>query len=171
MHRKRQLRESLKKKIAGKQNYKCANSPNIKLEGIDDYDCLLWLNGDGSFDISGYEIDHIEEHCISANDNEDNLQALCSNCHKVKTKNFMMNYGNEKLIEDIEYFNFVKYMDVMNKSMMDLQKKLNDEREKNEHLIEIIENYEENEQYYANLIEDYKGLICTLKQYIIRHER
>jgi hypothetical protein len=82
-----------------------------------------------------------------------------------------MNYGNEKLIEDIEYFNFVKYMDVMNKSMMDLQKKLNDEREKNEHLIEIIENYEENEQYYANLIEDYKGLICTLKQYIIRHER
>ena len=40
----------------------------------------------GSFDESGYEIDHIIEYSLTGNDSIENLQALCSMCHKTKTK-------------------------------------------------------------------------------------
>lgn len=82
--------ESLKKKIAGKQFFKCANSP--KKSVISDYLCPLWrVNDDhrGCFDESGYEIDHINEHSIFEDDSEANLQALCKCCHIVKTKRFL----------------------------------------------------------------------------------
>jgi len=49
------------KRIAGKQFYKCANKPNINLRGLRDYKCKLWqltCDNKGSFDESGYEIDH-----------------------------------------------------------------------------------------------------------------
>lgn len=96
---KRKLKESVKKKIAGRQFYQCANRPNSNLRGLEGYNCPLWTkpgNEKGNFDEGGYEIDHIIEHSISQNDNEDNLQALCTTCHKVKTKRFLSNNNCNK---------------------------------------------------------------------------
>lgn len=71
----RKVSESIKKKIAGKQFFKCKNEPGSNL--IAGYDCPLWKSVDvktrGSFDESGYEIDHIQEHSISKNDKQSNL--------------------------------------------------------------------------------------------------
>jgi len=89
----RKLSQAHKKKIAANQFYKCNNKPNSKLKGLEGYKCPLWLKNDdnkGSFDFGGYEIDHIEEYSVTKDDSDDNLQALCKNCHSVKTKNFMM---------------------------------------------------------------------------------
>lgn len=86
----RYIKESTKKMIAGKQKYKCKNSPQSQV--IQEYDCPLWTCGDGNFDESGYEIDHIIEYSISKNHHIENLQALCKFCHSVKTKRFMMRF-------------------------------------------------------------------------------
>src|ERR1044071_3370307 len=89
---KRKVSESMKKSVAGRQFYKCANSPGSKVLGTSDYKCPLWEkegSNKGSFDESGYEIDHIVEHSISGNDNIENVQALCKMCHSVKTRIFM----------------------------------------------------------------------------------
>src|SRR5579872_3534362 len=87
----RKLTEAIKKKVAAKQHFRCANKPNSNLVGIEDYQCPLWKNnGDGVFDESGYNIDHINEHSLTQNDNIKNLQALCLMCHGLKTNNFVM---------------------------------------------------------------------------------
>jgi len=87
----RNVSESVKKSVAGRQYYKCANKPGSNLRGLTNYKCPLWKSIDqqGSFDESGYEIDHIIEHVTSKNDDKSNLQALCIMCHMVKTKRFM----------------------------------------------------------------------------------
>ena len=59
---------------------------NINLH---DYKCLVWFCYDGTFDESGYDFDHIDEHCINGDNTISNIQALCPNCHRVKTKRFM----------------------------------------------------------------------------------
>lgn len=86
--KERKLTPKQKIKIASRQYYKCANSPNSQV--ISNYVCPLWKRKihQGSFDESGYDVDHIEEFCISGNDKEYNLQALCLSCHRVKTKRF-----------------------------------------------------------------------------------
>jgi len=89
----RHVSEAKKKNVAGKQFFKCANQPGSKIKGLTRYNCPLWeKNGDnkGCFDESGYDIDHIVEHSITADDSIDNLQALCKSCHSVKTKRFMI---------------------------------------------------------------------------------
>lgn len=85
----RSIPESVKKLVAGRQNYKCANSTSSHLPGLNGYRCPLWENGDGSFDESGYQIDHIIEFCKTFNNKPANLQALCTSCHSVKTRVFM----------------------------------------------------------------------------------
>ena len=87
---KRKVTESQKKNIAGKQFGKCANNNSSTLKGLETYDCPLWEkeNNKGSFDASGYDIDHINEHCLTGDDSDENLQALCLSCHRVKTKKF-----------------------------------------------------------------------------------
>ena len=90
------LTESIKKQVAGRQSFKCANHPDSKLIN---YKCPLWARGgdnSGCFDESGYEIDHIKEHAISADNSLENLQALCSLCHKVKTKKFNQTFHTNK---------------------------------------------------------------------------
>lgn len=80
--------------------------PGSLLRGLEGYLCPFWLieKDKGSFDISGYEIDHVIEYAISENDNLDNLQALCINCHRVKTirfnrdKNSILREGKLKLV-------------------------------------------------------------------------
>lgn len=87
----RNVSESVKKRIAGKQYHKCANNPDCDIRFLDNFECPLWkINGSnrGAFDESGYEIDHVIEHSISKDDSEKNLQALCLNCHRVKTKRY-----------------------------------------------------------------------------------
>lgn len=88
---RRKLSEAAKKRIASFQNYRCANNPNSNLDGFEFFICPLWKNnGDGVFDHSGYVIDHITEHCLTQDDDDDNLQALCASCHLLKTRNFMI---------------------------------------------------------------------------------
>ncbi len=93
---KRNVTQSQKKMVAGKQYHKCKNEPGSNLEGLNNYKCPLWTNPDlatkGCFDESGYEVDHIVEHTVSHDDSDDNLQALCKSCHVVKTKYFARKY-------------------------------------------------------------------------------
>ena len=98
----RKLSEARKKLIAGTQYYLCANEPNSQLKGLENYDCPLWEKKgktQGCFDQAGYEIDHIVEHSITADDTDDNLHALCHSCHMVKTKKFLI-YRNIKANKD-----------------------------------------------------------------------
>ena len=85
----RNVTEATKKKVAGKQLYRCANKHGSNV--VEDYDCPMWSNEkyNGNFDESGYDIDHIEEYSINQNNSIENLQALCKSCHSVKTKQFM----------------------------------------------------------------------------------
>src|SRR5271166_4793955 len=85
---RKHLPESIKKRVAGKQNFKCANKPGSNLKNLEEYNCELWKFRDGSFGEASYEIDHIEEYSISQNHMESNLQALCPACHRVKTSRF-----------------------------------------------------------------------------------
>ena len=133
----RYLSEALKKKIAAKQNFRCANNPNVNIEGMDDYKCLLWRLDDlrGSFDASGYEIDHIEEFCINKNNEEKNLQALCHSCHAYKTRNFQMNKSNIISKKRSEYNSI--------KDSKDFRKNLSENSEENSSE-DSEENYVEN---------------------------
>ena len=71
----RNVTESQKKRVAGRQRYTCAAS-------ITEYTCPM--KGE-PFDESGYEIDHIKELRDGGTNEESNLQALCIMCHRVKT--------------------------------------------------------------------------------------
>jgi hypothetical protein len=87
----RNVPESLKKLVAGKQNFKCANKPEVDIIGLEEYECYLWKFNNGDFDESCYEIDHKTEYSLTHDDSGDNLQALCLACHGVKTKRFIAN--------------------------------------------------------------------------------
>jgi 5-methylcytosine-specific restriction endonuclease McrA len=73
------------------QSNKCCNKPDKPAVNLRGYNCLLWKYQDGTFDESGYEMDHINEHCATSDNTLKNLQALCPNCHSVKTRRFMKN--------------------------------------------------------------------------------
>lgn len=101
MSSSRSISESVKKRVAGRQYYKCANSSinSKKLRGLENFNCPLWkINGinKGNFNESGYEIDHINEFSITRDNSENNLQALCLMCHSVKTKRFVTNSSKIK---------------------------------------------------------------------------
>ena len=61
---RRSLTQAQKQEVAAQQGYKCAH-------------CEMTLRH--------YEIDHIEEHALRANDARTNLEALCPECHRLKT--------------------------------------------------------------------------------------
>ena len=71
-----------------RQNKCCANYPGSNLFDMGDHKCLLWKNSDhnGEFTDSGFEIDHIIEFSETGDNNIDNLQLLCPDCHRFKTK-------------------------------------------------------------------------------------
>ena len=81
----------IKQQILDKQENKCANSLYNPAINLSDYQCLLWKYENGYFDESGYDIDHIDEVSRTKDNGLDNLQALCHNCHAVKTKKFKVN--------------------------------------------------------------------------------
>jgi len=98
------ISDSVKKRIAGRQLFKCANEPNSNLRGLEGYKCALWSKkGDdkGSFDESGYEIDHIVEYSVTQDNSAKNLQALCVGCHRVKTSRFMTKRAQDKKPSDV----------------------------------------------------------------------
>ena len=84
--KKRCVSESVKKTIAARQRWKCANSPGTDI--VQGYICPLWRGDDGTFDEAGFEIDHIAEVSVSGDNSAKNLQALCTMCHRVKTRRF-----------------------------------------------------------------------------------
>lgn len=99
MHPRKYISALTKLKILEKQKFKCANEPGSNLKGLSGYDCILWKfdkKNPGLFGEEGYEIDHIEEYCISQNNSLSNLQALCHSCHSVKTKRFMSSLYKHK---------------------------------------------------------------------------
>jgi hypothetical protein len=99
---KRYISIIVKNNILQKQNYKCANS-------IKNYKCLLWTTNNGFFDEAGYEFDHIDEFCLTFDNTLNNIQALCPNCHAVKTKRFM---NNKKKFTTSELDNGADVMDI-----------------------------------------------------------
>jgi len=111
--------ESIKKQIAGRQFFKCANKPNSNLKGLEGYSCHLWLiegENKGCFDESNWEIDHIEEKSIGGTNDTNNLQALCSSCHSLKTKRFKSNGKNQNSQSNTNKFQtFEKQSDISNK--------------------------------------------------------
>ena len=74
--------------ISNRQYNRCANSPLKPALNLSDYRCPFWICNNGVFDESGYAIDHIDEVSITSNNELENLQALCHNCHAVKTRKF-----------------------------------------------------------------------------------
>jgi 5-methylcytosine-specific restriction endonuclease McrA len=98
-NKKRTLTQARKRQIAGHQFYKCANKPNSRIKGLEDYNCPLWQkdNDKGCFDEAGYEIDHIIELNDGGSDDNSNLQALCKNCHTVKTKKYLSKPKNKNI--------------------------------------------------------------------------
>lgn len=87
----RYISEKTKKLVLEFQNYQCANNPIKPALNLHDYKCLLWICNHGLFDESGYDFDHINEHSITSDNSIYNIQALCPNCHRVKTKKFVKN--------------------------------------------------------------------------------
>ena len=74
--------------IINRQYNRCANSPLKPALNLTGYTCPFWIYNNGVFDESGYAIDHIDEVSITSNNELENLQALCHNCHAVKTRKF-----------------------------------------------------------------------------------
>lgn len=91
MSNRKCITPQIKKQILEKQNNKCANSIINPAINLKEYACPMWLLYNGTFDLSGYQFDHIDEFSITRNDNIENLQALCNSCHAVKTKLFSKN--------------------------------------------------------------------------------
>jgi hypothetical protein len=96
VRKKRTVTAATKRSIAGRQFNQCANAPDQKYPRLEAYPCPLWAKTGqtrGNFDESGYEVDHVEEHCLTQNDDESNLRALCKMCHAVRTKRFLRGVG------------------------------------------------------------------------------
>ena len=105
-NKKKYICREVKDMVLKRQEYKCANS-------IKDYNCLLWMINNGKFDESGYQFDHINEFCLSSDNTVTNIQALCPNCHAVKTKRFMQ---NKKIFSTFELDNGSGVMELDNTS-------------------------------------------------------
>ena len=75
------IRESTKKEISYRQSYKCLA-------------CCQLLP-------PSFQIDHIIPWSLSHDDSEENLQALCANCHSVKTqKEYMRIIQYKRLLDE-----------------------------------------------------------------------
>ncbi len=116
----RSVSKKIRKQIYRRQLGKCANTPNVSLKRLDDYECPLWISQkhNGNFDDSGYDIDHIEEYCISQDNSMDNLQALCKCCHGYKTKQFLSKHKKRKKKKEVVINNEEK--EKLYKKMMEI---------------------------------------------------
>ena len=67
--------------IAGRNHFKCTGDQNL---------CPCWLLRDGSFDSTGWEVDHESRWSDTFNDTDWNLSAKCYYCHARKTRHERM---------------------------------------------------------------------------------
>ncbi len=77
--------------VFDRQNGKCANNPSVNMFG---HQCILWKYGNGDFGLSKYQYDHFIEHAFGKDksiNNPNNIQALCTDCHAIKTQIFKNN--------------------------------------------------------------------------------
>ncbi|AYV78903.1 MAG: hypothetical protein Edafosvirus46_5 [Edafosvirus sp.] len=88
--------EAIKKAVVALQGYKCNNEPGKNLYRLIDVKCPRWETHGGNFSQGGYQVDHNIERSIGGSDDIENLQALCLDCHAVKTNNFMRLPKDEK---------------------------------------------------------------------------
>lgn len=116
----REFTESQKKRIAGKQFFQCANKPNSKLGKSINYQCPLWQVEErdesrpkGNFGPEGYEIDHIIPVSEEGRSVEENGQALCHYCHKMKT------YMDSKQTNEISNLMVCREMDSSDTEYLD----------------------------------------------------
>ena len=123
------ITEAIKKRIVNKQGYKC--------NGIADYICPL--NGN-VFDESGYDIDHILPISQGGSSDDCNLQALCTCCHRVKTKREKSKVNTRELhvkLEKLKTENTKIKIEKMDKDKLEKEKDIL-EKEKN-----ILEKYKD----------------------------
>ena len=76
--------------IAGQQRFKCAGDRND-----DTSNCPLHKLGDGAFDSSGWECDHVERWSVSFR-NVGNLRARCALCHFRKSREDRIQAGEDE---------------------------------------------------------------------------
>jgi len=78
------------KELLAKHNHTCATIP--------DYEC--YLKGK-PFDEAGFQIDHIKELHNGGSNDISNLQALCPNCHSVKTTRNRKRQSNKQPVFEV----------------------------------------------------------------------
>lgn len=66
-----------KLKVAANQAFRCAGSKDV---------CPRWKLDDGVFGADAFEVDHIKPRAKGGTDDLENLQALCTACHAVRTR-------------------------------------------------------------------------------------
>jgi len=112
--KRKYISNKIREVVVLNQGNKCANKPLNPAINMRGYICLLWQINDGYFDESGYQIDHIVEYCDDMNNNIDNLQALCPNCHSVKTRRYMTQKKpvNKPRLNSMELHQGAAWMDV-----------------------------------------------------------
>lgn len=96
----RTLTDSQKRRVAGRQRFRCAGS--IDVNCIPGYTCPLSSSMNGNFDEAFWEIDHIQELRENGTDDLSNLQALCPSCHKVKTGRTTTRLSKQTLTAPVE---------------------------------------------------------------------
>jgi len=93
----RYISDKNKKIILERQNYRCANTPDVNLFRIGDFPCILWESTrNGRFMESGCEFDHVIEFSLTHETDINSLQALCHSCHAYKTKDFQQELAQVK---------------------------------------------------------------------------
>lgn len=86
---RKHISQYIKNRVLARQTFRCANSASVQLKGLEGYECPLVQARQGTFDESGYEIDHVQELSSGGSNDLENLQALCVACHRVKTARFL----------------------------------------------------------------------------------
>jgi hypothetical protein len=124
--------------VVVKQYNKCANSPDNPAKNLTGCPCPRWILYNGYFcEEAGYEIDHIEEFSITGNNSIDNLQALCSHCHSVKTHRFNK---NKRKLTSPEMANGKESMDTGSSKTFRKQQKIRRIIQERQDQMEIVTN-------------------------------
>ena len=166
----RKLSEAAKKRIAGNQHYKCANKPGANLKGLGQYSCPLWKIKNktirGSFDAAGYDIDHIVEYSITQDDSDDNLQALCLNCHRSKTVDFIIEKSKKNSTKSI-YIDSRQIIESLKSIKMPMDTQY---REIYAEYDKIYSEYDEIFSSYKDIYAEYKDIYAEYKGIYAEYE-
>jgi hypothetical protein len=159
----RKLSEATKKRIAGKQKYKCANKPGANLKGLEQYSCPLWKiknkNIRGSFDAAGYDIDHIVKYSITKDNSDENLQALCVNCRRSKTVDPIIEKSKKDDTKSI-YIDSQQIIDSLGSKNMPMSAKYHEIYSEYD---KIYSEYDEIFSSYKDIYAEYEGIYAEYK--------